>query len=79
LTLRVVARHADIWHGFGDPATIGRKIALVDGYARDYGRGPETIAKSTSVSIWVGDRVPDEVVAAWRRLPVARPSRSGAG
>ena len=62
LTLRVVARHADIWHGFGDPATLRRKIELLDGYAREYGRDPESIAKSTNVTIWVGDRVPDDVV-----------------
>ncbi len=26
-TLRLVARHADIWHGFGDPDTVERKVA----------------------------------------------------
>lgn len=61
LTLRVVARHADIWHGFGDPATLQRKIELIDQYARDYGRDPNSIAKSTNVSIWVGE-LPDSVV-----------------
>lgn len=67
LTLRVAARHADIWHGFGDPSTLGRKIALLDDYARGYGRDPGSIAKSTSVSIWVGERVPDEVVTQLSR------------
>jgi alkanesulfonate monooxygenase SsuD/methylene tetrahydromethanopterin reductase-like flavin-dependent oxidoreductase (luciferase family) len=62
LTLRVVARHADIWHGGGDADTLRRKIGLIDEYARGYGRDPDSIAKSTSVSIWVGDRVPDEVI-----------------
>lgn len=61
LTLRVVARHADIWHGFGDPTTLTRKIELINGYARDYGRDPDSIAKSTNVSIWVGE-LPDSVV-----------------
>ena len=63
LTLRVVARHADIWHGFGDPATLTRKIGLIDEYARGYGRDPQSIAKSTNLNLWVGDSVPDEVVA----------------
>ena len=27
-TLRLVARHADIWHGFGDPAVVERKVAV---------------------------------------------------
>jgi alkanesulfonate monooxygenase SsuD/methylene tetrahydromethanopterin reductase-like flavin-dependent oxidoreductase (luciferase family) len=55
LTLRVVARHADIWHGFGDLATLKRKIDLIGEYARGYKRDPGEIAHSTNVSIWVGD------------------------
>ncbi len=55
LTLRVVARHADIWHGFGDFATMKRKMDLIDTYARAADRDPAEIAKSTSVSIWVGE------------------------
>jgi alkanesulfonate monooxygenase SsuD/methylene tetrahydromethanopterin reductase-like flavin-dependent oxidoreductase (luciferase family) len=54
LTLRVVARHADIWHGFGDRETLKRKIDLIDGYARGYKRDPAEIVKSTNVPIWVG-------------------------
>ncbi|HEV2123148.1 MAG TPA: LLM class flavin-dependent oxidoreductase [Chloroflexota bacterium] len=54
LTLRVVARHADIWHGFGDLPTLKRKIDLIDGYARGYRRDAAEIARSTSVSVWVG-------------------------
>src|SRR5262249_20172622 len=61
LTLRVVARHADVWHGFGDPATLRRKIALIDDYARDYGRDGSQIVKSTDAWIWVGD-LPDSAV-----------------
>jgi alkanesulfonate monooxygenase SsuD/methylene tetrahydromethanopterin reductase-like flavin-dependent oxidoreductase (luciferase family) len=55
LTLRVVARHADIWHGFGDTETLRRKGELIDGYARGYGRDPSEIARSTTVSIWTGE------------------------
>jgi alkanesulfonate monooxygenase SsuD/methylene tetrahydromethanopterin reductase-like flavin-dependent oxidoreductase (luciferase family) len=55
LTLRVVARHADIWHGFGDLPTLKRKIDLIDGYARGYKRDPGEITKSTNVALWVGD------------------------
>jgi probable F420-dependent oxidoreductase len=28
-TLRLVARHADIWHSFGDPETVERKVAIL--------------------------------------------------
>ncbi len=68
LTLRVVARHADIWHGGGDAATLTRKIGLIDDYARGYGRDPSEITKSTSVSIWVGGAIPDAAVAEIARL-----------
>ncbi len=55
LTLRVVARHADVWHGFGDPETLKRKVELIDGYAPNYGRQGSDIVKSTDVQIWVGE------------------------
>ena len=58
LTLRVVARHADIWHGNGDAETLARKIGLIDTYARGYGRDPSEIVKSTSLPIWVGQDPP---------------------
>lgn len=56
LTLRVVARHADIWHGFGDPATLKRKNDLIDEYARAVRRNPAEITRATTVGIWVGER-----------------------
>jgi alkanesulfonate monooxygenase SsuD/methylene tetrahydromethanopterin reductase-like flavin-dependent oxidoreductase (luciferase family) len=62
LTLRVVARHADIWHAFGDHDTLRRKIGLIDEYARGYGRDPGEIVKSTNASVWVGDRIPDQAL-----------------
>lgn len=68
LTLRVVARHADIWNSFGDADTTRRKIGLIDEYARGYGRDPGEIVKSTNVFIWVGDRMPDEALAKISQL-----------
>src|SRR5262249_47850436 len=66
-TLRVVPRHADVWHGFGDPATLKRKIDLIHGYARDYGRDGADIAMSTNASIWVG-QLPDSAVQRMAQL-----------
>lgn len=50
-TLPVAARHADVWHGFGSPAVLARKSAVLDRAAEDAGRDPATIARSTNLSI----------------------------
>jgi len=49
-TLPLVARHATAWHSFGDPATLARKGALLDGYCRELGRDPLEIEWSAAVS-----------------------------
>ena len=37
-TLRLVARYADMWNGFGDPATIRHKLSVLDEHCRAVGR-----------------------------------------
>jgi probable F420-dependent oxidoreductase len=49
-TLRYTAQYADIWHGFGDAATIARKSRILDGHCADVGRDPAEIERSTAVS-----------------------------
>lgn len=49
--LPLVARHADVWHGFGSPETLARKSALLDRIATEAGRHPSEIGRSTSLSI----------------------------
>ena len=45
-TLRLVARHADIWHGFGDAEQIARKHAVLDDWCAREGRDPGAIERS---------------------------------
>ncbi len=52
-TLRIVAEHADIWHGFGDADTIRHKNAVLDEWCANVGRDPSEIERS------VGTRDPD--------------------
>lgn len=48
-TLRLVARHADIWHGFGDVDTAKRKLNILDQHCADVGRDPAEIERSVGV------------------------------
>jgi probable F420-dependent oxidoreductase len=49
-TLRRVAEHADIWHGFGDVETFARKCAILDGHCAAVQRDPSTIVRSVGVN-----------------------------
>ena len=49
-TLRLVAEHADIWHGFGDPETIKHKHEVLDKRCAEIGRDPGEIERSCGVS-----------------------------
>lgn len=55
-TLKLVARHATIWHGFGDIETMTRRNAILDGYCTDIGRDAAEIERSTDVS----NKTPEE-------------------
>jgi len=48
-TLRMVAKHADIWHGFADPETLARKVRILDQHCADVGRDPSEIERSVGV------------------------------
>ena len=49
-TLRYTARHADIWHGFGDAARLERKNSILDDWCTTEGRDPGEIERSAGVS-----------------------------
>lgn len=59
-TLRIVAKHADIWHGFGTPETIAHKHAVLDEWCSKVGRDPAEIERSSGVSPKPG-RLPEDV------------------
>lgn len=48
-TLRLVAKHADIWHGFGGPDIVQRKVKILDQHCADVGRDPSEIERSVGV------------------------------
>jgi probable F420-dependent oxidoreductase len=65
-TLRLVARHADIWHSFGDPEVVERKISILRQHCADAGRDPAEIEIAVGV-----DGSPDELGPKLRSLGVS--------
>src|SRR5689334_12900471 len=45
-TLKLVAKHADIWHSFGDAATVERKAGILRQHCADVGRDAAEIEVS---------------------------------
>jgi probable F420-dependent oxidoreductase len=58
-TLRYTARHADIWHGFGDPDVLTGKHRILDEWCETEGRDPAAIERSGAA-----DGSPDKFGAA---------------
>lgn len=49
-TLRLVARHADIWHGFGDVERVARKHRVLDEWCARENRDPAAITRSVTAN-----------------------------
>jgi hypothetical protein len=49
--LGIVAKHADVWHCFGDPATLARKSQRLNDLAAAAGREPSSIRRAGSISL----------------------------
>jgi probable F420-dependent oxidoreductase len=56
-TLKITARYADIWHGFGDPDVIAHKCKVLDEWCASRNRDPAEIERS----VGVGEKRPKEV------------------
>jgi len=48
-TLRIVAKHADIWHSFSDPETMQRKLGILAEHGAAVGRDTSEIEISTEL------------------------------
>ena len=58
-TLRLVARHADMWNGYGDADTIRRLNAVIDHWCEVEGRNPRDIERT----VWIEAPAADTVEA----------------
>jgi probable F420-dependent oxidoreductase len=49
VTLKLVAKHADKWHGFGDAEVFKRKNEVLLGHCADLGRDPSEIERTWGI------------------------------
>ncbi len=70
-TLRITAKHADYWHGFGTPAEIAHKLEVLRGHCAKIGRDPAEITPISGVNPGVVLRDSEAEQQAWLRT-VAR-------
>ena len=66
-TLRVAARHADLWNGFGDPAELRDAQAALDAHCADVGRDPAAIERTAAQNVVVR-ATPEAAEAAFRAI-----------
>ncbi len=71
-TLRIVARYADLWNGFGSPETIARKLAVLREHCAVVGRNPDEIIPTVSLVSIVRDD-PAAVEVQMRAIAAANP------
>jgi alkanesulfonate monooxygenase SsuD/methylene tetrahydromethanopterin reductase-like flavin-dependent oxidoreductase (luciferase family) len=55
-TLRYTARHADIWHSFGDADVLRHKNTVLDKWCAEIGRDPSEIERSVGANLRSVDR-----------------------
>jgi probable F420-dependent oxidoreductase len=63
VTLRLVAEHAQMWNGLGDPSDFAHKSAVLDEWCRRVGRNPKEIERTANVSVRTGRDIEDYVEA----------------
>lgn len=67
-TLRMVARHADLWHSFSDVETLRRKSEVLAGHCAAIGRDPSEIERSVGVPDGDPAKIAPELLAAGATL-----------
>jgi probable F420-dependent oxidoreductase len=70
VTLKLVARHADMWHGFGDAETFKKKNDILLGHCDAEGRDPSEIERTWGIQADALDTADDLVAAGIEHLIV---------
>lgn len=61
-TLRITARYANLWHGFGDVDTLSRKMEVLDGWCKEEGRDPKEIERCAGTGAGDSDAQRDAIL-----------------
>lgn len=70
-TLPLVARYADVWHGYGSPAELAVLSARIDSLAEAIGRDPRVIRRASSLSLSDPEHVVRANIEAMRKVGVS--------
>jgi F420-dependent oxidoreductase-like protein len=54
-TLRIVARHADLWNAFGTPEVVTHKLSVLHDHCAAVGRDPATIGVTLNTGVIIRD------------------------
>lgn len=64
VTLKITAKYADMWHGFGDREQIAHKMEVLDNWCSEVGRNPNEIERGCGTQKEDSDQTRDSYVKA---------------
>jgi F420-dependent oxidoreductase-like protein len=77
-TLRIVARHADLWNAYGSPASLAASDAILRERCAEVGRDESEIERTVNLNVVVR-RTRADAVRAWSGYVHAHQPREGEG
>lgn len=63
-TLRITAKYANMWHGFGDAETLTHKMGVLNNWCSEVGRNPQEIERSAGTTAQHTDEERDAIMKA---------------
>jgi F420-dependent oxidoreductase-like protein len=77
-TLRIVARHADLWNAYGSPESLSASDAILRGRCDEIGRDPDEIERTVNMNVVVRS-TSAEAKRVWEGYAAAHRPREGEG
>jgi F420-dependent oxidoreductase-like protein len=77
-TLRIVARHADLWNAYGSPESLAASDAILRDRCDEIGRAPDEIERTVNLNVVVRS-TSAEAERVWEEYAAAHGPREGEG